>query len=168
MIYAVLGLCSLCVAVNQSSCYGVAGVFGSEFMCALETGKGWSGVAIIGIRILLKAAYGASAKDTEAAQAALRHSTNVFFVFGSVVVTLGVAAYAVLVCTPFAIDKFEEYYSMPDRPLLVTTPQHTPVHTPEGTPLMGRRSRGGIESTPPRKVIKPKFSPSLSRPRGKR
>lgn len=36
LTYAVLGLCSLCVAVNQSSCYGVAGVFGSEFICSLE------------------------------------------------------------------------------------------------------------------------------------
>ncbi|GMH52127.1 hypothetical protein TrST_g4230 [Triparma strigata] len=154
LTYAVLGLCSLCVAVNQSSCYGVAGVFGGEFICCLESGKGWSGVAIIGIRMGLKFYFGRSGEEREEA---LKRSTSIFFYFGAAVVCLGVISYAVLVHTPFAVEKFEEYYSMP--PALVQTPNQTP----QGTPRLGRRSQ--IEYSPG--SAKVKFSPSLSRPRSR-
>ncbi|GMH84728.1 hypothetical protein TL16_g10009 [Triparma laevis f. inornata] len=154
LTYAVLGLCSLCVAVNQSSCYGVAGVFGSEFICSLESGKGWSGLAIISIRMMLKFYF---EKSGESQSEALKRSTSIFFYFGAAVVCLGVVAYGILIHTPFAIEKFEEYYSMP--PPLAQTPNQTP----QGTPTMGRRG-SRVEASPNTKV---KFSPSLSRPRSR-
>lgn len=56
-LYAILATLSLCTAVNQSSCYGWAGVMGPEFICSLERGKGWSGVGIVLVRSMLKAHY---------------------------------------------------------------------------------------------------------------
>jgi len=65
-VYILLSLLSLCVAINQSTCYGVAGTFGSEFMCYLETGKGWAGLFIIGIRMGLKKAFEGGGSKEEA------------------------------------------------------------------------------------------------------
>jgi hypothetical protein len=66
--YTAISLISLAVAVSQSTCYGVAGCFGGEFMIYLESGKGIGGVGIVMTRMFLKA-YDESGDNTYASGA---------------------------------------------------------------------------------------------------
>ncbi|GMI32234.1 hypothetical protein TeGR_g5630 [Tetraparma gracilis] len=148
LVYFTLCLLSLCVAINQSTCYGVAGTFGPEFMCYLETGKGWAGLGIIGLRMLLKYTFAHSAYAAKDPEAALILSTKFFFLFGTLVVFLAVAASVVLFRMPWAAQRLEEYYSMP-----TTVSDQTPVV-----------SRTNSPNVSPRSTV---YSPALSRPRNR-
>jgi len=84
-------------------------------MCYLETGKGWAGLGIIAIRILLKWSFSRDAKFIDDAEGALVLSTKVFFLFGAAVVLAGIAACIALFRSPWASSRLEVYYSMPER-----------------------------------------------------
>mmetsp|Transcript_14875 Transcript_14875/g.30599 ORF Transcript_14875/g.30599 Transcript_14875/m.30599 type:complete len:526 (+) Transcript_14875:72-1649(+) len=139
-LYANLCLLSLLVSVNQSSCYGLAGVMGPEFIQALERGKGWTGVAVVVLRGGIKYAGGASklGGDKGIGEGESETSgTGTFFLSASLIVFLATVGYGWLVSGELARARVDEYEG--NLQVHEATPRNTPSNTPNTTPTTGRK-----------------------------
>lgn len=137
-LYANLSLLSLLVSVNQSSCYGIAGVMGPEFIQALERGKGWTGVAVVVLRGGIKYAGGASKLGGDKGVEEDGNGTSgtgTFFLSASLIVFLATVGYGWLVSGEFARARVDEYEG--NLQVHEATPRNTPSNTPNTTPTIG-------------------------------
>ncbi len=125
--YFSLSICSLCTSVNQATGYGFASLLPSGFMVALESGKGYSGLLIILLRVMLKAIYRGHQSETL--------DTQVFFLVSTLVVLAACVAFTVLEKLPFANEAFEGYDSTPK------ATDVTPMNSPN--PLNSRGNGAG-------------------------
>ena len=143
-VYLNLSCLSLLVAVNQSSCYGLAGIMGPDFIQALERGKGWTGVAVVILRAFIKYADGGkggeNSKEERGIEGGIKtNGTGTFFLTASLIVCLATVGYGALVSEAFARVKVDEYEGN------LKVHEATPRNTPNTTPTMGKLRRGKRE-----------------------
>ena len=101
-LWTIVG-CSLSSAVVQSSMYGMAAVFGKDYLQAMDAGKGLAGVVLVVLRLVTK---GYAEEEHESSESAL------FWFFGTscLVTILSLLLYRNLHEIPFAQPKLEEYH----------------------------------------------------------
>ncbi|GMI05851.1 hypothetical protein TrRE_jg12405 [Triparma retinervis] len=134
-LYANLSCLSLLVAVNQSSCYGLAGIMGPDFIQALERGKGWTGVAVVVLRAFIKCL------DVGEGGAARTGGTGLFFLAASLIVCLATAGYGALTSQAYSKALVDEYEG--NLKVHEATPRNTPLSTPDATAGRRRQGKGG-------------------------
>ena len=111
LTYTIVCLSSLAVAINQSTLYAVAAIFGPTFTNALDVGKGYSCVLLVLVKILLKMYM---SKDEyipdEELPNFVRRETQVYFAVGCAIIGGAIGAYVVLLHVPVACDLLETFY----------------------------------------------------------
>jgi Nucleoside transporter len=105
LLLASLFLNACCTSVLQSSLYGLAAMLEPSFTAALQQGKGWVGVTIIGVRMVTKAALPSNP----------RLGAYIFFGISWGICACGVLAFALLMRQPYTQERLKAFQKRQDR-----------------------------------------------------